>query len=278
MLRGHTNRSVPVAVATCSTNHLTIFPFHIAHNCMQIYQARNLVIYPDIVRLADDQDCELNSECASKASCTLPGSANANLKAKSTEIAQKAAQDARMASDSQIEAADAAAAEVKISLAHKAIQAARSAEAALAGKQEIVLQLEKEQCEAEAVINEVAASLQSTRVNAASAMSAADFAQQEIDGLKALVAKSLKNLYKIQSVSCGLQSELTEKINLLGTVSQRFECLCQQLAAARKDVIKTKNNAYQAACAAIEATRRANQERMQLKKPESTTVTPDCRV
>lgn len=220
----------------------------------------------------------MNSECVSKGSCTLPGSQNANPKSKSTEIAQKAAQDARMASDSQAEAADAASAEVKISLAQKAIQAARSAEAALAGKEEIVVQLEKEQCEAEAVINEVASSLQSTRVNAASAMSAADFAQQEIDGLKSLVGKSLKNLYKIQSVSCGLQTEVTEKINLLGTVSERFESLCQQLAAARKDVIKTKNNAYQAACAAIEATHRANQERFLHKKTENATLTLNSQV
>jgi len=86
-------------------------------------------------------------------------------KTKASNIAQKAAQEARAASDAQMAAAEAAAMQVKSELAERAAQSARAAEAALAGKQQIVEQLQQEMCEADAVVTEITASLQATQAN-----------------------------------------------------------------------------------------------------------------
>lgn len=185
----------------------------------------------------------------------MPGCGHSNPN-KSTEIAQTAAEDAKKASDSQTNEAEAAAACVRIKIAQKAVNAALAAEAALAGKLEIVQRLEGEEKEAVAAIKEVSGSLQSTRVNAELAASVADSAQLEVDGLQKLIEKAMQNVSKVHIVSAGAQAELVEKMKLLTQIRNQYECLCQKLQTAKQDVVKTKKNAYKAACAALEATAR----------------------
>lgn len=190
-----------------------------------------------------------------------------------------AAEDAINASDSQTQAAEAAAATVRNQMAQKAIQAARSAEAALAGKQQIVLELEAQQNEAGAAIKEVSASLQSTRINAELAACVANNAQLEVDGLKALIGNAMKNLSKIQGVSSASQAALVEKTQFLAVIRNQFECLCKKIEEAKQDVVKTKKNAYKAVCAAVEATSRAakgNDVNVMQNKSCNGTPSPIC--
>lgn len=182
-------------------------------------------------------------------------------KAKASNIAQKAAQEARAASDAQMAAAEAAAQQVKCELAERAAQSARAAEAALAGKQQIVEQLGEEMTEAESVINEITTSLQSTQTNANNAMQAAVEAQNQLAQLKCLVSAAQANLAAIENVANGCQVELAEKTQLLEAAKNRFECLGVQIKEAKCDYEKTKTAAYKAACSAVEAKQKANRSR-----------------
>ncbi|EDW42208.1 uncharacterized protein CG45076 [Drosophila sechellia] len=182
-------------------------------------------------------------------------------KQKASNIAQKAAQEAKAASDSQMAAAEAAASQVKNELAAKAAQSARAAEAALAGKQQIVEQLQQEMTEADAVVTEVTSSLQNTQTNANAAASAAHEAQSQLNQLKNLVIAATSNLANIENVASGAQQELAEKTQLLEAAKHRVENLGRQMTEAKTDFEKTKQAAYKAACAAVEAKQKAQRSR-----------------
>ncbi|XP_030371080.1 uncharacterized protein LOC115621551 [Scaptodrosophila lebanonensis] len=228
----------------------------------KIYSKRHLLrIYPDfdLERFADDggkKEGGGGSECSSNKNCGASVS-KGDPKVKASNIAQKAAVEAKAANDAQTAAADAAAAQVKLELADKAMQSARAAEAALAGKQQIMEQLQREMAEADAVVTEVTASLQNTQANANAAATAAQQAQAELNDLKRIVAASTGNLANIENVSSGAQQELAEKMQLLEAAKNRVEGLQRQMVDARQDFEKTKQAAYKAACAAVEAKQKA---------------------
>jgi len=182
-------------------------------------------------------------------------------KAKASNIAQKAALEAKAASDSQMAAAEAAASQVKSELAAKAAQSARAAEAALAGKQQIVEQLQQEMTEADAVVSEVTSSLQNTQANANAAAAAAHEAQTQLNQLKSLVMAATANMANIENVASGAQQELAEKTQLLEAAKHRVENLGRQMTDAKSDFEKTKQAAYKAACAAVEAKQKAQRSR-----------------
>ncbi|KAL7730498.1 hypothetical protein ACLKA6_000501 [Drosophila palustris] len=187
-------------------------------------------------------------------------------KTKASNIAQKAAQEARAASDAQMAAAEAAAMQVKAELAERAAQSARAAEAALAGKQQIVEQLQQEMCEADAVVTEITASLQNTQANAHAATQAAQEAQSQLCQLKRLVAAATANLANIENVASGAQQELAEKTQLLEAAKNRLEGLGRQMGDAKQDFERTKSAAYKAACAAVEAKQKASRARRRRKR------------
>ncbi|SPP88072.1 tol-Pal system protein TolA [Drosophila guanche] len=184
-----------------------------------------------------------------------------NPKSKATNIAQKAAQDAKAASDSQMAAAEAAATQVKTELAERAAQSARAAEAALAGKQQMVEQLAQEMAEAEAVVTEVTASLQNTQINTNAAAAAASDSQTQLQQMKLLLQAATTNLANIEGVSQGAQTELSEKTQLLEAAKNRVQSLGKQMADAKADFDKTKQAAYKAACAAVDAKKKAQRNR-----------------
>jgi len=92
------------------------------------------------------------------------GMRHGNSKQTASNIALKAAQEAKKASDTQAPAALAAARQVKHQLADKAVAAAKAAEAALAGKQQILEQLQDEVHEAEIIVQEESYSLVGSQV------------------------------------------------------------------------------------------------------------------
>lgn len=183
----------------------------------------------------------------------LPG----DPKQKSSSIAVKAAQDAKAANEAQHAAGQMAAQHIKQELAEKAFQSAKAAEAALTGKQMVVQQLEMEMQEAHAVVEEESASLQNTETNMNAAIEAARAATNQFEALTALHKTVKDNLANIQTVALGSQQEMTTKVQLLEAAKNRLATLQKQLDSARDDYEKTKQAAYRAACAAVEAKQKA---------------------
>nr|XP_041632880.1 uncharacterized protein LOC108076209 isoform X2 [Drosophila kikkawai] len=180
-----------------------------------------------------------------------------NSKSKSCAIAIQAAQDAKAASEAQFAAGYAASQHIKTELAEKAFQSAKAAEAALCGKQHMVHQLEKATQEASAVIEGETAALQTIEANMNAAVEATKAATQQFEALSELVTNSKNNLANIQSVALGLQQEMEAKTQLLEAARSRLAACQKQLCCAREDYEKTKQAAYKAACAAVEAKQKA---------------------
>lgn len=205
------------------------------------------------VETGKGRDCEpVNAKCNVNEIFT-PG----DPKQKSSNIAIKAAQDAKAANDAQQAAGVLAAQHIKQELAEKAFQSAKAAEAALTGKQMMVQQLEVETHEANAVVEEETVSLQNTEANMNAAVEAARSATQQFEVLDTLHKQMKENLGNIQSVALGAQQELGAKVQLLEAAKARLITLQKQMEAAREDYEKTKGAAYKAACAAIEAKKKA---------------------
>ncbi|XP_034107130.1 uncharacterized protein LOC117569898 [Drosophila albomicans] len=181
-------------------------------------------------------------------------------KQKSSNIAMKAAQDAKAANEAQQAAGQLAAQHIKQELAEKAFQSAKAAEAALTGKQMVVQQLELEMQEAHAVVEEESASLQNTESNMNAAVEAARAATHQFETLTELQKSVKDNLANIQTVALGSQQEMTAKVQLLEAAKNRLGTLEKQLQSARDDYEKTKQAAYKAACAAVEAKQKASAE------------------
>lgn len=176
-----------------------------------------------------------------------------NSKEAATIIAQKAAQEAKMASDSQQPAALAAAHQVRVQLADKAIQAAKAAEAALAGKEQIVDQLQEEVHEADLVVQEESASVVNSQENLNAATTSAKQARLLLETLQNTIKIAEEALCNAESAAMGAKDELIEKTQLVEAARNRAEILSQHLCAAKLDYSKTKKAAYSAACAASEA-------------------------
>ncbi|EDV53616.1 uncharacterized protein LOC6554315 [Drosophila erecta] len=186
---------------------------------------------------------------------------NSNSKQTASNIAQKAAQEAKKASDTQAPAALAAARQVKHQLAEKAIAAAKAAEAALAGKQQIMEQLQDEVQEAEIIVQEETYSLVSSQSNVNAAVCTAKQCQTLLNSLRGSVKVAEEALNNAEAAASGAQQELCEKNQLVDTARQRTEMLMQQLRSAKLDYTNTKKAAYRAACAASEARNKAVRDR-----------------
>ncbi|XP_011292421.2 plectin-like [Musca domestica] len=222
--------------------------------------------YPDFVLAAQrpplmSENLDADGENSSDAQCNESALSGGNPRQKSTNIAQKAAQEAKAATDAQVSAGQAAARQVKMQLADKALQAARAAEAALAGKQQIMEQLQQEVREAEAVVQEESLSLQNSQQNVQAAVKAAEQAQAQLRTLSQAVEIAKSNIGNSEQAANGAQTEYAEKQQLLEAAKSRVEQLLRQLSSARADFSSTKQAAYRAACAAHDAKVNAQRDR-----------------
>ncbi|EDW84952.1 uncharacterized protein Dwil_GK14387 [Drosophila willistoni] len=184
-----------------------------------------------------------------------------NSKQTASNIAQKAALEAKHASDTQQAAAEAAGRQVKVQLADKAIAAAKAAEAALAGKQQLLEQLTEEVREAENVFQEESSSMNGSQCNLDSAANAAKQAQMLLQALQNAIKIAQQNLSNAEAAANGAQQEMQEKAQLVEAARNRIELLLRQLNAAKVDYDNTKRAAYKAACAASEARQKATRDR-----------------
>ncbi|XP_033247762.1 uncharacterized protein LOC117188288 [Drosophila miranda] len=180
-----------------------------------------------------------------------------NPKENSFSIAVQAAQDAKAANEAQAAAGLAAAQHIKLELAEKAFQSAKAAEAALMGKQMMVEQLEQEVSQANAVIEMETNALHSTEINMKAAIDASCQASEQFHSFTELQKTFKENLANIQTVAMGVQQEMASKTQLLEAAQSRTSMLQKQLQSAKEDYEKTKQAAYKAACAAIEAKQKA---------------------
>ncbi|KAH8406998.1 hypothetical protein KR222_003538 [Zaprionus bogoriensis] len=228
-----------------------------ASSAYKLNQARSS---PQLRKRAAD-GLSLASISEQKPDCSENVSPMNDAKSKASNIAIKAAQEARAASDAQLPAAENAAQQVKTQLAEKALAAAKAADAALAGKQQIVDQLEAEVHEGELVVREESASLQSSQGNCAAAAQAAKQSNVQIKVLTDAVKNAQENVQNSELASNGAQQELSEKQQLLDAAKKRVEMLLRQLDCARADFKYTKKVAERAATAAQEAKARATRER-----------------
>ncbi|XP_044778381.1 uncharacterized protein LOC27209016 isoform X1 [Drosophila simulans] len=206
----------------------------------------------DRSKSASKEQCDPQAKCNVKTIIT-PG----DPKQKSSMIAMKAAQDAKAASEAQSAAGQAAAQHIKMELAEKAFQSAKAAEAALMGKQMMVDQLEQEVQEASAVVEEESNSIHHTEANMNAAVEAVKVAVQQFETINELQKTARESLTNIQTVAMGSQQEMAAKTQLLEAARNRMAMLQKQLVSAHDDYEKTKQAAYKAACAAVEAKQRA---------------------
>lgn len=172
---------------------------------------------------------------------------------KTSNIAVKAAQEAKAAEDAQETAGKEASKQAKFQLAEKAIQAAKAAQAALSAKQSIVEELERELRESEVVVQDLSSSIQQSEANANAAMRAAQQAAAQLKMLTEAVQSSQSNLGNSEQAAQGAQQELSEKTQLLEAAKNRVEGLLRELKTARTDYANTKQAAYKAATAAKQA-------------------------
>ncbi|XP_017101794.2 uncharacterized protein CG45076 [Drosophila bipectinata] len=193
-----------------------------------------------------------------------------NSKEASTIIAQKAAQEAKMASDSQQPAAMAAAHQVRVQLADKAVQAAKAAEAALAGKEQLVEQLQGEVREAVIVVQEESASLVNSQVNLNAATTSAKQTRMLLETLQKTIKVAQEALSNAETAATGAKQELSEKMDLVEAARNRAEVLSEHLRSAKLDYENTKRAAYSAACAASEARQKVDRDRRSISGESQT--------
>ncbi|KAH8385170.1 hypothetical protein KR200_005958, partial [Drosophila serrata] len=176
-------------------------------------------------------------------------------------IAQKAALDAKAASDAQIGAAEAASQQVKAELAYKAEQSAKAAEAALAGKQQILDQMRLELADAEAALGIITAAMPKFGENAEMLKAVSIKSEKQVAYMKKIVEIANAHLDNDKKVAKGAQQEVVEKTALMTAAKQRADIIHNRLAEATKDLDATKTAAYKASCAAVEAKQKAQRSR-----------------
>jgi len=82
-------------------------------------------------------------------------------------------------------------------------------------------------------------------------------AVQQFETINELQKTARESLTNIQTVAMGSQQEMAAKTQLLEAARNRMAMLQKQLVSAHDDYEKTKQAAYKAACAAVEAKQRA---------------------
>ncbi|XP_045481167.1 uncharacterized protein LOC123685493 [Harmonia axyridis] len=171
----------------------------------------------------------------------------------SSNIAVKAAQEAKAAENAQAPAGAAAAHQIKEELAEKAIEAAKAAQASLAGKIALVEELTREKDALRVVIAEL---LQS-KAELERAINAELKALSEEKGLEKVLTTALHVAESTASDADhsvkGVGDELMEKEKVLHSALHRTQELSKEEQMARVDLDNTKLAARKAVQAATEA-------------------------
>ncbi|XP_001995861.2 uncharacterized protein LOC6569812 [Drosophila grimshawi] len=191
---------------------------------------------------------------ASGASLTTTGRNCSQLAA---NIAAKAAQVATAANEAQASAAEYAAKEVRLQLAGKALQASRAAQAVLEGKRALLDKTQRELSDLDEWINKLGASLELSEANAKNAEFAAKSAESHFGRLNDVVQLVASSLADVDALADIGQSDLKEKQQMLVAAKERSDRIQKDISCARDEYQQVKVAAYQAACAAVDAKKKA---------------------
>ncbi|XP_063980359.1 uncharacterized protein LOC135164185 [Diachasmimorpha longicaudata] len=186
--------------------------------------------------------------------------ANEQKRSDKGDLASKAAQEAKAASDAQNIAGKQASHQVKVQLAEKAFRASKAAEAVLIGKIALVEQLGEETKETQSVVREGSLSFQRAKQNVAAATKAAQESHHQIDTLRRAVETAKSNLSNARAAAEGARSSLGEKEQLLAAAKKRVEELKGRLQKAKGDLAKTNHAAAKAEASAREARVKVNHD------------------
>ncbi|XP_076376189.1 uncharacterized protein LOC117229444 isoform X1 [Megalopta genalis] len=184
---------------------------------------------------------------------------------KSSSLAQKAAQEAKAASDAQNIAGQQAAHQVKTQLAEKAVHAAKAVDEVLSRKKMLVAELQEEVKEAQSVVQEETSSLDREQSNVNAALQAARQSQDQLKTLSHAVQTAKANAANAQAAASGVQKTLREKEELLDAARRRVDELSNQLKVARQELTNTNRAAAKANAAATEAKANASRNKRRLE-------------
>ncbi|KAJ9584233.1 hypothetical protein L9F63_021438, partial [Diploptera punctata] len=185
-------------------------------------------------------------------------------KAKNTNVinfAQKAAQEAKAASEAQEIAGEEAAHQVKMLLAEKAEEAVDAAEAALSGEEVIVDELEEEISELEQELKYEIGELQNAEQLLQTAIQAKEDAAKLVKTLTSAVKLAQKHLADARHAVEEAQQITSEKQQCVESDKQHIEQLKNQCASAHADLQKTKEAEVKAIQAAKSAHDNAERNR-----------------
>ncbi|XP_008544065.1 uncharacterized protein LOC103568846 [Microplitis demolitor] len=165
---------------------------------------------------------------------------------RTSEMVNKAVQEAKAASEAQGFAAQQAAHQVKTQLADKAIRASKAAEAALSGKIALLEQLAEETKEAQIVFQDGSLELEQVRTSTNAAMRVARDSRQQLQMLTKAI-KMVKTSLRNADISVqGAKRSLASKENLLEAAKKRVEDLVDRLHIAQEDLAKIRDVAMKA--------------------------------
>ncbi|CAD6201323.1 GSCOCG00000124001-RA-CDS [Cotesia congregata] len=159
---------------------------------------------------------------------------------KSSEIVNKAVEEAKAASEAQGMAAQQAAHQVKSQLADRAIRAAKAAEAALSGKIALLEQLGEETKEAQIVFQDGSLELEQIRKSTNAAIRVARDSRQQYKTLSRSLSTLTKNVEVSEEASQGARRELIEQEQLVNDARRRLHELTKRTRQAKRDLENTK--------------------------------------
>ncbi|KAJ9586759.1 hypothetical protein L9F63_019647 [Diploptera punctata] len=186
-------------------------------------------------------------------------------KAKTTNIAQKAAHEAKAASEAQQTAGKEAAHVVKMQFAEKAYEAAQAAEAALDGKERVVEELEVELKEAKKVYKDECTSVHKIQQLDEEANKALLLAEHELQASEKAFELAKESLAEVKVIKEISDQILKEKTCILEKAKQRMEEVEEDLLDAQNDLENTRAAAQQAISSANAAKKNVDRNRRKLK-------------
>ncbi|XP_037899664.1 uncharacterized protein LOC119644205 isoform X1 [Glossina fuscipes] len=191
---------------------------------------------------------------------------NARLGKLRKNVAQNAFQDRIDASKAQKLAGAAAAKKVKSQLADRAIAAAKDAEGALENKIKIVKELEQQLHDSEKIVAEETNSLHNAQKTVNIAFKTLQQAKAQLSTFSDAVQAAKINVENAKKSANGAKSDMLEKEESVHSIRDRIEKLEQQLVVTKQDFKNTKQAAYEAACIAHEAIKKADRSRRKLQQ------------
>ncbi|XP_034484384.1 uncharacterized protein LOC117789462 [Drosophila innubila] len=177
---------------------------------------------------------------------------------KSTNMASKAADEAKAAKEAQTCAGEEASHRAMDQLADKAEHAARAAEAALKGKKQLLDRMLSTRNGTDEVIEEIKNAMCISRSNIqAVARVTSDF-KQTLEQLQCWHDEAQANLVSLREIAANIRKDVKEKQKVLMESQQRVNNLKKCLMEATEDLDRTEKIAEQAESAAQEAKERIN--------------------